>query len=290
MIKKLVWGIIAILWFFIATFLYNKYSPCCSCKTECDTRKIDAAPLALADTDWSYSFNENFKFKAGSAEPIVGAAMNTGLDSLAMHLATAKPTHTTTLTGYYNAEEKNDTKFENLGIARAEAVKSILVQKGVPAGNIFTSGALNSAGKYTMSADTLYGGVDFGVQLLDTGKMVELKEDVLIQPRTVYFETGKNSIIITDELNNYLLNAEKYLATHTDKKLLLTGHTDNVGDPAKNAELSKERAGFVKAQLEKRSIAAAQIETEGKGDAVPIADNATEEGRAQNRRVEIKIQ
>lgn len=205
-------------------------------------------------------------------------------------MATAKPTRTTTITGYYNADETNNTKFENLGIARAEAVKNILVQKGVPMGNVFTSGALNDSTRYTMSADTLYGGIEFSVQQLDSGKMVELKEEVLIQPRIVYFETGKNSIIITDELNNYLLNAEKYLETHQDKKLQLVGYTDNVGDASKNLALSKERAAFVKTQLEKRKISAAQIVSDGKGDAEPLADNATQEGRAKNRRVEIKIQ
>lgn len=63
--KKLLWGIIAILWFFVATWLYNKYSPCCKCKAECcaiTPPAVNNVPLSLTDNDWSYSCNDNFKF------------------------------------------------------------------------------------------------------------------------------------------------------------------------------------------------------------------------------------
>lgn len=70
-------------------------------------------------------------------------------------------------------------------------------------------------------------------------------------------------------------------------KIKVVGHTSNDGDDAANMELSKQRSAAVKEALVKEySIDAARIQTEGKGETQPIADNKTKEGKAQNRRVE----
>jgi len=71
--------------------------------------------------------------------------------------------------------------------------------------------------------------------------------------------------------------------------LIVIGHTDHTGTHAYNQALSERRAASVKAYLVNKGIAAENIQTEGKGKTMPIASNATREGRAQNRRVEIEI-
>ncbi|MBS1936430.1 MAG: OmpA family protein, partial [Bacteroidetes bacterium] len=71
--------------------------------------------------------------------------------------------------------------------------------------------------------------------------------------------------------------------------LEIHGHTDNVGDAAKNMKLSEERAAAVKSYLEKKSILADRMKSFGHGDTMPVADNKTPAGRAQNRRVEFKV-
>ena len=67
----------------------------------------------------------------------------------------------------------------------------------------------------------------------------------------------------------------------------VSGHTDNVGDPGANATLSGQRAQSVVDYLVSQGIDAARLQSIGVGEAEPIADNDTEEGRAQNRRVEL---
>lgn len=69
----------------------------------------------------------------------------------------------------------------------------------------------------------------------------------------------------------------------------VTGYTDSVADDAYNLDLSKRRAKAVGDYL-KGKVSGLSLTTDGKGEAEPVADNETDEGRAQNRRVEIRAQ
>jgi outer membrane protein OmpA-like peptidoglycan-associated protein len=78
-----------------------------------------------------------------------------------------------------------------------------------------------------------------------------------------------------------------YLEAHPEARIRIVGYTDNVGAAASNLDLSQRRAAAVAAVLAQQFGAAAnRLEAEGKGDALPLASNATPEGRAMNRRVE----
>ena len=72
-------------------------------------------------------------------------------------------------------------------------------------------------------------------------------------------------------------------------KVTVTGHTDNVGDAASNTKLSLARAQAIATALQAQGIAASLIAVDGKGSTMPIADNATAEGKKANRRVEINV-
>ncbi|NYT81640.1 OmpA family protein [Alcaligenaceae bacterium] len=71
--------------------------------------------------------------------------------------------------------------------------------------------------------------------------------------------------------------------------LIATGHTDSIGTEQYNMGLSQRRANAVKDYLVGKGIPSDRIYVEGKGESAPVASNATREGRAQNRRVEIEI-
>uniref|UniRef100_UPI002FE40654 OmpA family protein n=1 Tax=Tepidimonas sp. TaxID=2002775 RepID=UPI002FE40654 len=70
---------------------------------------------------------------------------------------------------------------------------------------------------------------------------------------------------------------------------IAVGHTDSVGSDAYNDRLSLRRAEAVKAYLVSKGIPADKVRTEGRGKREPVADNATAEGRAKNRRVDVTI-
>ncbi|KAF1019629.1 MAG: Outer membrane porin F [Paracidovorax wautersii] len=71
--------------------------------------------------------------------------------------------------------------------------------------------------------------------------------------------------------------------------VIAVGHTDSTGPAAYNQKLSVRRAEAVKAYLVSRGIEQNRVYTEGKGETQPVASNATRQGRAQNRRVEIEV-
>ena len=75
----------------------------------------------------------------------------------------------------------------------------------------------------------------------------------------------------------------------TADSVVIEGHTDDSGDASFNQQLSEKRAEAVKAELVAQGAKAEKISTVGYGEDKPIADNAISEGRAQNRRVEIKV-
>ena len=80
----------------------------------------------------------------------------------------------------------------------------------------------------------------------------------------------------------------KAIESHPDTRILVEGHTDNVGNPVSNQQLSEKRAQSVKDWLVISSnVPEGRFEVKGFGDTKPIADNQTEDGKAKNRRVEI---
>ena len=101
------------------------------------------------------------------------------------------------------------------------------------------------------------------------------------------FETGKSTI--TSGSYASLDELVDYLTRKRTLKILLGGHTDNVGSADVNLTLSKNRALTVKAYLVKKGVSAVRVRTEGYGMNQPIADNATSSGRAENRRTEVHI-
>ena len=72
-------------------------------------------------------------------------------------------------------------------------------------------------------------------------------------------------------------------------KVIITGHTDNVGKPDYNLKLSLQRAEAVRDYLISLGADPQKFQVSGAGETKPIADNSTEDGRANNRRVEVEV-
>ncbi len=117
--------------------------------------------------------------------------------------------------------------------------------------------------------------------------------DIQFQPSRTFvledctFEFGKatlqeSSFPVLDEL-------VAYLNRKTDERIEIGGHTDNVGNKVSNQKLSEERANSVRDYLLSKGITPDRVTAKGYGMSEPIEDNRTEDGRAKNRRTEVKI-
>lgn len=106
-------------------------------------------------------------------------------------------------------------------------------------------------------------------------------------PHTLLFNTGIASCEIAQNDRNYFALIKKYLDEKAGSRVSVTGHADNTGSDALNMTLSRQRAEFIRQQLISGGISAERISVDHRGESAPVAGNDTEEGRAQNRRVEI---
>jgi outer membrane protein OmpA-like peptidoglycan-associated protein len=101
------------------------------------------------------------------------------------------------------------------------------------------------------------------------------------------FETGKSTL--KPESKEQLNNMAEILKLYPAVELKIGGYTDNTGKAEDNLKLSSDRAKTVLTELVNRGIGESRLKAEGYGQEHPVADNATEEGRAQNRRIDVRV-
>jgi len=116
----------------------------------------------------------------------------------------------------------------------------------------------------------------------------EERGTVITLSGNVLFASGKSALL--PGAQNGLEQVAEALKTSPDSKILIEGHTDSRGTDASNIALSKSRAESVQAFLVSRAVPLERMTAVGLGPSRPVADNASAEGRANNRRVEIVVQ
>jgi len=167
-------------------------------------------------------------------------------------------------------------------VANPDGIAEILLNKGV---------------SYLLSVEKASLKFDFG------------KFDVPKDAGRLTMEENLEIKVVTEYKNSYKLNihfapnkAELYdsakvevdklydkLVKNPSMRIEVAGHTDNVGDDALNLHVSQKRCAAIKEYLLQKGIAEKRIIAKGYGESTPIADNATEAGRKQNRRIEIRM-
>lgn len=156
----------------------------------------------------------------------------------------------------------------------------------LPSGEIYDIkiDALGDALEYnTLEIPSIPAGYAFAEMQL----IIEYHLPEMVTLNGLNFETGKSqirpeSISQLNELADYLLRKE-------NMSIAISGHTDDDGDPNKNLVLSQQRADSVKKYLVDQGVAESRMKTKGYGSSKPVADNANAEGKAKNRRTEIKV-
>jgi len=122
-----------------------------------------------------------------------------------------------------------------------------------------------------------------------TVEVTTLAAAVVIFPEAALFESGKSALKPEgkQKIEEYREQAKDQLSSADH--VMITGYTDNVGGTDSNSALSQQRAAAVRDHLISLGADPQKFQISGAGEAHPIADNSTEEGRAKNRRVEVAV-
>ncbi|MBW6500993.1 MAG: OmpA family protein [Bacteroidales bacterium] len=105
----------------------------------------------------------------------------------------------------------------------------------------------------------------------------------------VSFDFDQSVFTSDQQTDSRIAEYKEWTGKHSGSVIVVTGHTDNIGTREYNQQLGLRRARTVQQYLASKGIPAGQITIVSEGESRPVADNATSEGRAGNRRAEISI-
>jgi outer membrane protein OmpA-like peptidoglycan-associated protein len=148
---------------------------------------------------------------------------------------------------------------------------------GKKAGYISNIGKVSTKG--LNRSTTLYVNLELEIEEAKVGQSIVLNN--------IYFEVGKAEL--NTSFSSDLEKLIQFLKDNSDTRLEIQGHTDNTGSLNLNNKLSQSRANSVVDYLTKNGIDRSQLIAKGYGPSLPVADNATAEGRTKNRRVVMKV-
>ncbi len=213
-------------------------------------------------------------FNWSSDEPKQGEGFATYKKAQVANLG---PSDTLVITTWYY---ENETNGEAIAIQRAEKTKALF--RDVAGNRIKITTEKRLASTELSNADFV--AASFSIAANQNSLVKKSGDKILI-----YFASNSSAKMLEKEIDDYLTILAAEMKSNASIKVVATGYTDNIGNALKNITLSNNRAGFVKAALEAKGVEPSRITTNGKGNQDPIASNETDEGRRQNRRVELTI-
>jgi outer membrane protein OmpA-like peptidoglycan-associated protein len=264
-----------------------------------DTWKNWSEPMNLGNkvntNEWDAYFSTS---AAGDYAYFVSSANKaTSEDIFRIKLPTsAKPTSVVLISGKVLNSKTGEPLGAKIIYEELPSGKEAGVARSNPSKGEYTI-ALPAGKKYGFSASAEgYIAINENIDLTQLTEFKEIKKDLKLVPiekgekvsiNNIFFEFGKEGLLPESfpELNRLV----KLMITNPNLKIRIEGHTDNIGNDKNNLLLSENRTLSVMNYLVENSIESNRLETKGYGKTKPKANNNTEEGRQQNRRVEIVI-
>ncbi|GAB2567075.1 sodium-translocating pyrophosphatase [Spirosoma areae] len=197
----------------------------------------------------------------------------------------------------YIAVQSSETSGYNLE-GKEAAGTEVPLEESTAADNDKVSTPNRDGGPATLgefSIQKLTSGIDLNIPEfgIENKLLAFIKSDQPVDKETWFdfdrllFET--NSATLKPESQEQLKNISEILKAYPGVHVKLGGYTDNTGKADSNLKLSQDRANSVRVELEKMGIGKNRLEAEGYGQEHPVASNDTEEGRAKNRRISIRV-
>lgn len=249
-------------------------------------RQCCEAPAAGLPAEADSSSRLPLDFGWGEAEPQRRAGYEAWRSGL---LAQRQAGWQLELTGLYYESEAAPAGYDNLGFARAEAVARLLAD-AVPSDQLRLRA--RALADDESQRDRRFGGLEAvwkeaaapaAAQAPDKAEVEQLADRTIIR-----FPYNSDQMIADPVIDAYLDRLAGRLAKGSER-VQLTGHTDNAGTPAYNQQLGQQRAEAIRQLLIGKGVEAGRISTASKGQTQPVDNNSSEEGRRNNRRVELRI-
>lgn len=239
--------------------------------------------ISNSANDTVFKFQDTLSFLKNSNQILVNNTFF--LDSIASYLNSNYDEYMA-IYGFYDENEIVNSTEANLGIARAEALKKIATSRGFEDSKIKTFGKLK---KLTFSKNNYcYNTIQLQFQKRNSSYIDSIEKAISNKVLQVEF-TSDNKNINSKILSEYIPLLNNYVKKYPQKEIIITGHTDNNGYYQDNLVKGLAQANTIKEYFIVNGINTTKISTNSKGESEPIATKYTEEGKAKNRRIEIKI-
>jgi len=270
-LMKWLWMLLIWLLFSLITFHTCVKQKCC---VKQDTEKVIPAPVEEVQR---YPID----FQWNSAQ----AYTNEGFDATRNRLISEMSDDSKlVITGKYFESEPTPEGFTSMGMARAAALRDLLVDS-ISADRITLT-------DFKIPDDTTaqkgyFESVDYEWQVQNAEEkteIVQLSSDQIV----IRFPFSSSTKDRDPAVDDYLTKLAERMA-QTTERVSITGHTDNVGGNDMNMDLSERRAKYIRDILRDKGVALDRMDIEWKGEEDPTSSNDTEEGRHNNRRVVLKI-
>jgi OOP family OmpA-OmpF porin len=277
---------------------FTRYYYVCKIKNHC----TEAIPTAVVESQRAKTLNltfgeevvlegyDQFAFEKSSSLPDLNANNHIFINELA-RILDEQPERSLNITGLLLESEKGvplkNTLQENLGLARSEKIRNLLIAKGISEKRI-------SLDYQMVEGDHLSEPLVFSLfpTAVDEERPEEYEKVQFSFHDMTYSDA--NFAIGSDVFkpgSAFLLYADSvitYMKQHQEKRLTIIGHTDNTGNDAYNEDLGHRRARSASQFLKNKGLAS-PIKTDSHGEKKPVAPNDTEANKQKNRRVNIKI-
>lgn len=278
-----------VIWLLFTLFTYHScVKPCCEDGAATTEDAIDPVPPTGADTldgasDAAKRYALDFKWDDPTAYT------NTGFDAMKANLLKdSTGGKILVIEGLYYENEKAPEGFENMGLARAAEIRKLF--PNIPDDRIRLR-ARTILEEPEGVRENYFEAANFkwedAPDAYDSGSSRSTVEDVgdRIIIRFPYNSTQKIYDAAVDDYLDKLATRIK----ETGEKVTLTGHTDSDGPDEANLSLGRARAREIRTILTDKGVNASQITIDSKGETQPVASNATDAGKQENRRVEVVL-
>lgn len=225
---------------------------------------------------------DHFRFDSATVQPVINDNNFEYLSKVGAYLKD-NPDRNLTITAALGQDETSIQRgfYDNLGIARADAIRSMFVEMGIPQERISLDYTIDSTNLLRRPA--LFAAIDTSDAKGAFTFTHMTFSDANFEYNSAVFNPGPAFQAYADSVKIYFDQIDSV-------DLTIIGHTDSIASQAYNYRLGQARADSARLYFQNLGIQVGRIATESKGEDEPVAKNKTEEGRQKNRRVEIVIQ